>query len=156
VTNQLSIKLKVRKLHPLAVLPQYAHPTDACFDICAFIEATGKSHEQDLLVAPSRIFRTGLSFEIPEGWALMVYSRSGHGFKNDVRLANCVGVIDSGYRGELMVKLTCDFNSGGMLVKNGDRIAQGMLIRVPKVQFEEVTELSDSDRGEAGLGSTGS
>jgi dUTP pyrophosphatase len=153
MTNQLSIKLKVRKLHPGAFMPVYAHESDACFDIRALF--TVKPNYSRIL-SPSEVFDTGLSFEVPEGWALMVYSRSGHGFKNDVRLANCVGVIDSGYRGELKIKLTCDFNSGGMLVKNGDRIAQGMLIRVPKVQFEEVTELSDSDRGEAGLGSTGS
>jgi dUTP pyrophosphatase len=150
--TQQKITLKVRKLHPDAILPKRAHESDACFDIHAFFEV--KPNDSRIL-SPSEVFSTGLSFEVPDGWAMMVYSRSGQGFKNDVRLANCVGVIDSGYRGELKIKLTCDYNSGGMMVKNGDRIAQAMLIPIPVVEFEEVTELADSDRGAAGLGSTG-
>ena len=85
---------------------------------------------------------------------LLIYSRSGHGFKNDIRLANCTGVIDSDYRGEVKVKLTsdgdCDF-----AVNAGDRIAQAMLIPVPKVELMAVTELSDTERGTGGFGSTG-
>src|SRR5690606_31957211 len=101
------------------------------------------------------VFRTGLSFEIPEGFAMMVYSRSGHGFKEDVRLSNVVGVIDSDFRGELMIKLACDRENWGMSVNAGDRIAQGMVIPVERVVFEEVDSLSDTERGEGGLGSSG-
>lgn len=86
---------------------------------------------------------------------MMVYSRSGHGFKSDTRLANCVGVIDSDYRGELMVKLTYDGNECGELIQPGDRIAQAMIIPVEQVQFELADELSDTERGTGGFGSTG-
>jgi dUTP pyrophosphatase len=89
----------------------------------------------------------------------MVYSRSGHGFKANTRLANCVGVIDCGYTGEVMVKLTMDDqfleNELDLLVKPGDRIAQAMLIPVPRVEFEVVEQLSFSERGVGGFGSTG-
>lgn len=85
---------------------------------------------------------------------MMVYSRSGHGFKSDVRLANCVGVIDSDYRGEVKVKLTNDGNEY-MQVNEGDRIAQAMIIPVEQVKFIEVAELSDTERGTGGFGSTG-
>ncbi len=104
------------------------------------------------------VINTGLAFEVPEGYVMMVYSRSGHGFKNGVRLANCVGVIDSDYRGELLVKLTKDvtsFNSNPFPIKNGDRIAQAMLIPVPQVTFTQVSELSETKRGDGGGGSTG-
>ena len=85
---------------------------------------------------------------------MLIYSRSGHGFKNDVRLANCVGVIDADYRGELMVKLTGD-TYGQLTIKPGDRIAQAMLVPVMKVHFKEVQELSETVRGAGGFGSTG-
>ena len=71
-----------------------------------------------------------------------------------MRLANCVGVIDSGYRGKLMVKLTCD-RQIQYIPKQGDRVAQAMLINVPSVHIEESLELSDSERGEGGFGSSG-
>ena len=87
---------------------------------------------------------------------MLVYSRSGHGFKYGVRLANCVGVIDSDYRGEVGVKLTADQTSEGFFVRNGDRIAQAMIVPVDRVEFEEVEKLSDTDRGTGGFGSTGS
>jgi dUTP pyrophosphatase len=102
---------------------------------------------------------TGLAFEVPEGWALMIYSRSGHGFKSNTRLANCVGVIDSGYTGEVMVKLTMDDQYKDpeidLFIRPGDRIAQAMLVQVPRVTFEVVEQLSISERGDAGFGSTG-
>lgn len=99
--------------------------------------------------------RTGLAFEVPPGYVMLVYSRSGHGFKHDTRLANCVGVIDSDYRGELFVKLTRDYPFGSLCIMPGDRIAQAMVIPVPAVQLVEVDELSDTARGTGGLGSTG-
>lgn len=141
------MKLKVKKLHIDAVMPFYATEGAACFDI----------HSISHGVLPARctlVLDTGLSFEVPEGYELMIYSRSGHGFKDDVRLANCVGVIDSDYRGEVKVKLT---NDGPHLftVDKGDRIAQAMLVAVPKVELVEAEELSDTVRGDGGFGSTG-
>ena len=86
---------------------------------------------------------------------MLVYSRSGHGFKHDTRLANCVGVIDSDYRGELMVKLTYDGAEDGPFIEPGDRIAQAMIVPVSQVSFDVVDELSDTVRGSGGFGSTG-
>jgi len=90
---------------------------------------------------------------------MLIFSRSGHGFKNDARLANCVGVIDSDYRGEVAVKMTSDrqfSDAHALVVRNGDRIAQAMIIPFPKIKFEEVDELGSTERGTGGFGSTGS
>lgn len=140
------MKVGVKKLDPVSKIPQYATDGAACFDIAALDAGTvvaGGAHQ----------FRTGLAFEIPEDHVMLIFSRSGHGFKSGVRLSNCVGVIDSDYRGELCVKLQSDQTYIG--VKEGDRIAQGMVIKYDRVQFEEVSELSSTDRGTGGFGSTG-
>lgn len=97
-------------------------------------------------------FSTGVAFAIPPGMVGLVFSRSGHGFKYDVRLANCVGVIDSDYRGEVLVRLTAD--AGSMFVKPGDAIAQIVFVR-HETELEEVSELSATVRGNQGFGSTG-
>lgn len=147
------LKLKVKKLHPDARLPVYGTDGAACFDLSAHLpdgDAAISTCSPATVIIP-----TGLSFEIPEGHVMLVFSRSGHGFKNDVRLANCVGVIDADYRGEVMVKLTKD-SSGSLFFTHGDRIAQAMVIPFPRVAFEEVEELSSTERGEGGFGSTGS
>jgi dUTP pyrophosphatase len=161
---EIKLQLKIKKLHPLAKVPEYAHRADACFDLHACtvdgMAYIGRHVEPGYPVT----FGTGLAFEVPEGWAMLIFSRSGQGFKHDVRLANCVGVIDAGFRGEVMVKLTSDalesdcitaVNKPPYFVQPGDRIAQAMLVPVHRVVFEVVEELGDSDRGAAGLGSTG-
>lgn len=147
------MKLKICKLHENAIVPTYAHGTDACFDLTA-IEVSGGGDWQ------TNICRTGLAFEVPQGWAMLIFSRSGQGFKNDVRLANCVGVIDSGYTGEVMVKLTRDKpwpkdEIPHLLARAGDRIAQAMLVQAPRVEFETVEQLTLTERGDGGFGSTG-
>jgi dUTP pyrophosphatase len=149
------MKLKIKKMYPDVSLPQYATSGAACFDIRAY--NTDKQFITALENGDSAIIDTGLQFEIPEGYAMLVYSRSGHGFKSDVRLSNCVGVIDSDYRGELKVKLHQDFTEGDLpfIIMHGDRIAQAMIVELPKVEIEEVDCLSDTDRGEGGFGSTG-
>lgn len=139
---------------PGARIPTYATSGSACFDIYAVLDEPVPVCNGEPVIIP-----TGLKFDIPVGYALMIYSRSGHGFKNDVRLSNCTGVIDSGYIGELMVKLTQDVDhcEGVFWVNHGDRIAQGMLIPVEQVTFKRVNEpprRSVFCRG--GFGSTGS
>ena len=106
-------------------------------------------------VTPNRpiSFRTGLAFVVPDDHVLLVFSRSGHAFKSNTRLANCVGVIDSDYRGELMVRLTCDY--GQLIVNSGDRIAQAVLLQLPRANLVEVEHLPQTARGTGGLGSTG-
>ena len=140
--------LKVKRLHPEAVIPTYGTDGAACFDISSVEDGT-------VHAGGSTIFPTGLAFEVPHGYVLKVYSRSGQGFNQDIRLANCVGIIDSDYRGELMVKLTNDSTFGYVQVTKGNRIAQGMLIKFDQVVFDEVRELTTTLRGECGLGSTG-
>lgn len=143
------MQIKVCKLDPDAVIPTYGTDGSACFDITAI------DVEHDAIRA-SAMCKTGLSFEIPEGHAMFVFSRSGQGFKKDIRLANCVGVIDSDYRGELMVKLAYDgWRGGNSLAHEGDRVAQAVILPVPKVAFEEVSQLVNTLRGNGGLGSTG-
>lgn len=146
--------VKVKKLHPDAIVPAYASAGAGCFDFHAVVE-TG--FEQTVDHGTPSVIATGLSFEIPEGFVMLIFSRSGHAFKNDVRLANCVGVIDSDYRGEVKVKLTADLSDTDfMVVANGDRIAQGLIVPIPRIIFEVTSELSTTERGEGGFGSTGS
>jgi len=139
-------KIKIKRLHPSAVIPTYATNDSGCFDITALecVEQKGNT----------AVYTTGLAFELPPGKALMIYSRSGHGFNRGIRLANCVGVLDADYRGELAVKLTRD-NDGIWFPAAGDRIAQGMVVDAHRVQFVEVEELGDTARGTGGFGSTG-
>jgi len=144
----MNMKLKVKRLTETSKIPTYAHDCDACFDIY--------SDGLKSIFGHTTIHSTGLKFEIPKGYALMIYSRSGMAFKNDVRLANCVGVVDSGFVGEVMIKLTHDNGCvRPMDYVRGDRIAQAMLIPVPVVEFEEVDYVEDTDRGDGGFGSSG-
>jgi len=147
-----NLPLKVKRLHPDAKMPVYATPGAACFDLHAiegiFIAGANRA-------APNTgLFRTGLAFEVPDGHVMLVFGRSGHAYKHGLRLANCVGVIDSDFRGEVMVKLTCDA-SHGQPIASGERIAQAMVIPVQQVAFIESEELSSTARGEGGFGSTG-
>ena len=146
------MKVKVKKLHKDAQMPEYATDGSGCFDIRAVLDGP-----QSIYMGESSAIRTGLAFEIPEGHVMLVFSRSGHAFKHGTRLANCVAVIDSDYRGEVMIKLVRDheLSTQVMTVANGDRIAQAMVIPVPKVEFEVCDELSSTDRGQGGFGSTG-
>lgn len=139
------MKIKVKKLNAKAKLPTYATDGSGCFDIYA----TNFSS-----VMPVGYFHTGLSFEIPKGYVMLMFSRSGHGFSKDIRLANCVGVIDSDYRGELKVKLTNDGVHLHSFVE-GDRIAQALVLPVEQVFFEEADSLDETERGEGGFGSSG-
>lgn len=153
------MQVKVKKMFDDVQLPEYATPGSACFDIRAYISLP-YCENNAIIFERDCIFHTGLQFEIPENHVMLVFSRSGQGFKDDVRLANCVGVIDSDYRGELKVKLTKDTlsqlgKSHLYTVKHGEKIAQGMVIPYEQVQFVEVGELSTTERGEGGFGSTG-
>jgi dUTP pyrophosphatase len=145
------MKLKVKKVHHAAILPNYATKGAACFDLHAVDCA-----DQKIPACMPTTVRTGLAFEVPHGHVMLIFSRSGHGFKNDTRLANCVGVIDSDYRGEVMVRLTRDISlSESLSIKAGDRIAQAMLVALPWFQIVESDELTDTARGAGGFGHTG-
>ena len=152
--------MKLKLKHKYVQLPTYATSGAGCFDIRADTydkRETSESEDWSTTIGmnESITFGTGLFFEVPQGKVLLVFSRSGHGFNNSIRLANCVGVIDSDYRGELKVKLTKDAIFSLFSINKGDRIAQAMLVDSNQVQFEIVEELSETERGVGGLGSTG-
>lgn len=141
--------LKVKRLSPAATLPKYASLGAACFDISAAIAEPVCVVPGEAIVVP-----TGLAVEVEEGFALMLYSRSGHGFKNNIRLSNCVGIIDSDYRGEIMASI---YNDGHAQfeIQPGDRILQGFVVSAKQIKIEEVSELGETVRGTGGFGSTG-
>jgi len=143
------MKIKIKKLHPKAVIPKYALDGDAGMDIVA----VDKSCEGIDLVT----YRTGLAFEIPKGYFMLIFPRSNIS-KKDLILSNSVGVLDSGYRGELLLKFktTGGKECGiGNEYQIGDRIGQIIIIPYPGIEFDEVNELSDTARGEGGFGSSG-
>lgn len=146
------------KLADGVTLPQRSSGGAACYDLIA----TGVTHNPD----GTAICSTGVQVELPSGWAMLIYSRSGMGFNASTRLVNSVGVIDEDYRGEILVKLVND-KPGYMAqtkdektnqlrnVQAGDKVAQFMIVPVFQLPFETVEELTDTDRGESGFGSTG-
>lgn len=135
------MKLKWKRVHRDAQPPVFSSEGAAAFDIVG-IRKVGDT------------FDTGLAFDIPDGYVLLIFSRSGHGFKENTRLANAVGVVDSDYTGEVKVKLTRD-DGRPVTAQPGDRIAQGMLLRLPKFELEETQKLKETKRGSDGFGSTG-
>ena len=147
------MKLKIKKIFPEAILPTYATDGSGCFDFyaCGGVNLNTGTRGWEA----SDEVSTGIAVEIPEGHVMLIFSRSSHAFKYDVRLANCVGVIDSDYRGEIKIKLTLDNPDTDIYFDYGERIAQGLVIPIPKVEFEEVESLSDTERGAGGFGSTG-
>lgn len=155
------MKVKIKKLHPDAVIPAYAKAGDAGMDLTAVSMKIDKYG--------NICYGTGLAFEIPEGYVGLVFPRSSN-HKKGVILTNCVGVVDSGYRGEVSFKfrplidrariLSDDgiFFFGGILetaFKVGDRVGQLIIMPYPQIEFEEVEELSETERGDKGYGSSG-
>ncbi|AZF88642.1 deoxyuridine 5'-triphosphate nucleotidohydrolase [Escherichia phage Skarpretter] len=142
------MQLNVKRNSPHAVMPTYATEGSACFDIYAIAARPDERNNAIYL-------ETGLVFEIPEGYALMIYSRSGQGFKNDTRLSNCVGIIDSDYTGEVAIKLVCDRPTGEYPPIDLTKAqAQAMLVPVPRVVLTEVDTVKKTARGANGFGST--
>ena len=142
------MKARIKLLTDTARVPTYATDGSAAFDIYADISINIDS--DDL-----KIISTGIAVEVPENHVMLIYSRSGHGFRYGLRLSNCTGVIDSDYRGEIKVAMTLDMPDGYVRIKPGDRIAQGMIVPVERVEFEVTDELTKTDRGNGGFGSTG-
>ena len=140
-----NVKVKVKKLHPNAVVPSYAKPGDAGMDLTCISESW---NEDNSMVT----YDTGLAMEIPEGHVGLLFPRSSVS-KTSLVLANSVGVIDSGYRGPIMFKFR--YPEEGMVYDVGDRVGQIIILPYPEVQFEEVNDLTQTERGEGGFGSTG-
>ena len=140
-----SIELKIKKLHSEAVIPQYAKQGDAGLDLVAISE---EWNEDNTMVT----YGTGLAIEIPEGHVGLIFPRSSIS-KTTLNLSNSVGVIESGYRGPIMFKFR--YLENGDVYVVGDRIGQLVIMEIPKVNIIEVQELSSTERGEGGFGSTG-
>jgi dUTP pyrophosphatase len=139
------MKVLFKKLVPEAQKPKFGKPGDAGADLVA----TSIDTSRELQV----VYGTGLAVEIPEGMVGLVFPRSS--IRNyDLVMSNSVGVIDSGYRGEIMVTFNLK-NPWADIYKVGDRIAQLIIMPVPLVQYKEVDELSETNRGTGGHGSTG-
>jgi len=141
--------IQVKKLHPKAIMPTYGSAEAAGADLYACIE-------EDLTILPGQtvMIPTGLSMELPRGYAGLIYARSGLACKRGLAPANKVGVIDSDYRGEFIVALH-NHGSAPQTIGYGERIAQLVITSVFTPGFAEVTQLSDTQRGEGGFGSTG-
>lgn len=150
------MKVKIKKLHSDAVIPAYAKAGDAGMDLTAVsrkFDVYGNIH-----------YGTGLAFEIPEGYVGLIFPRSSI-CKEQLLLSNAVGVIDSGYRGEVSFKFkpslaynSCECATSHPIheiYKVGDRIGQIIIMPYPQIEFEEVEELSETERGVEGYGSSG-
>ena len=146
--------VKIKKLNELAVIPSYGKPGDAGMDLTcteALLDASG-----------CYVYKTGLAIEIPDGFMGLVFPRSSNA-KKSLMLTNSVGVIDSGYRGEIMLKfkpnyqyfLQSDELKNEQIYLKGERVGQLIILPYPTIEWEVVDELSDSDRGDGSYGSTG-
>ena len=142
--------LKVKKLDENAKLPSYGSEYAAAADLFCLTD------DDEILIAPEMtvFIHTGIAMEIPEGCVGLIYARSGLGTKQGLAPANKVGVIDSDYRGEIIVALH-NHSGEDRRIYNGDRIAQIIITPYVHADFEEVAELSDTTRGAGGFGSTG-
>ena len=143
------MRVEVKKLSETAVLPVRGSEQAAGYDLCADIEST-------VTIRPGETAKigTGIAFAIPQGYFGGIFARSGLSTKKGLRPANCTGVVDSDYRGPVIVALHND-STKEQTIEPGERIAQMILIPYLSAEFEPVAELDETARGEGGFGSTG-
>lgn len=143
------MQLKFKKLSEKATLPVRAHKSDAGLDLTTVgISSVINECGQLMLV-----YHTGLAVEIPEGYVGLLFPRSSI-YKKSLMATNSVGVIDSGYRGEIMMVLKATTDVVPAVYKEGERFAQLVIVPIPEIEVVEAEELSESDRGTDGYGST--
>ena len=140
------MQVKIKKISETAVIPKYAKDGDAGLDLVA----TSVVNEEVFQIT----YGLGVAMEIPKGFVGLVFPRSSIR-KYDLSLTNCVGVIDSGYRGELQATFRKERGVASKKYEVGDKVCQIMIIPHPTIEFEEVQELNNTERGEGGFGSTG-
>ena len=136
------MKVKIKKLSEEAIIPKYATKGDAGMDAYAISKKDTEKYIE---------YGTGLSFEVPEGYVMLIFPRSSIS-NTDLIIANSVGVLDSGYRGELIFRFK---KNGNNEYNIGDKIGQFIIMPYPTIELEEVDNLGDSERGQGGFGSTG-
>ena len=142
--------MKIKKLNAEAIIPTRGSEEAAGWDLYACLE----KDEELIMPKASAMIGTGIAVAIPNGYFGGLYARSGLACKQGLRPANCVGVIDSDYRGEIKVCLQNDSDNWQKVI-NGERIAQLIIQPYENVSMEEVDELDDTERGEGGFGHTG-
>ena len=142
-------EIKIKKLNDFAKMPTRGSEYAAGYDLYA-------ATDDNIIIMPHSTVKisTGLSFEIPEQTFVAIFARSGIATKRGLRPANCVGVIDSDYRGPIVVALHNDTNET-MEIEAGERIAQMVLLPYFEIKFEEVSELTNTSRGAGGFGNSG-
>ncbi len=141
------LKVKIKKINPDSIIPAYVHEGDSGFDLYSI---------EDYILKPGerRGIGTGLVFEIPLGYEMQIRPKSGLALKNGITVLNTPATIDSGYRGEIKV-IIINHSNENYQVKKGEKVAQGVIIKVERVLIEEVKVVSETSRGEGGFGSTG-
>lgn len=139
------MKISIKKLHPDAKVPAFAHPGDAGMDLYSV---------EDMVLAPGErgSVPTGIAIELPDGYVSLVWDKSGPSHKFGVKTLG--GVLDSGYRGEYLIGLI-NLGQENFEIKKGQKVAQLLIQKVERPEIEEVAELGDTSRGAGGFGSTG-
>ena len=145
----MATEVRIKKLDSRAVIPSYGSDAAAGADLYACMGG-----ETVIPAGSTVMIHTGIALEVPAGYAGLVYARSGIASKRGLAPANKVGVVDSDYRGEIMVALH-NHSSEDAVIADGERIAQFVITPVLRAEFTEVEELQDTARGEGGFGSTG-
>ena len=142
-------KIQIKKLSNEVLTPKYETSGSSGMDIAAYVE-------KDIMINPGEkaLIPTGFSLSIPQGYEVQIRPRSGLAAKKGITILNSPGTIDSDYRGEIKVILI-NLGKDGFSVKNGERIAQMVVCPIKQVAIEEVKELSETNRGVSGFGSTG-
>lgn len=141
--------LKIKRLDENAIMPIRAHKTDAGIDLTC-LTITQEINECGQLIL---VYHSGIAVDIPEGYVGLLFQRSSVSNKS-LSLTNAVGVIDSGYHGEVMAKFKSTTDVVPAIYKPGEKFAQLVFVKLPEVEIEEVTDLGDSERGEDGYGSS--
>ena len=138
------MRIKVKRLHPDAVLPTYATTGSACFDLYA-------SKKEIISPTSTRMISTGLAFELPPDHVMLLFLRSSMSKRGFV---SNTGIVDSDYRGEVYIPVS-NVGGGYLFVDQSDRLGQAMIIPRPRIEFDEAEELTPTERGTGGFGSTG-
>ena len=144
------MKINIKRTDETAVIPTRGSDEAAGYDLYAYIS----KQSETIPVGETKLISTGISMEIPNGYVGLLYARSGFATKRGLRPANCVGVIDSDYRGEVCVALHND-SKEAQTIHHRDRIAQIVIAPYLSVELNEVDELNSTERGIGGFGSTG-
>ncbi len=143
----MPLKIKIKKLRPEAIIPKYAHESDAGMDLFSIENYILKPGER-------KLFGLGFQVEIPNGYEMQIRPKSGLALKHGITVLNAPGTIDSGYRGEIGVIL---FNTSkeDFEIRKGEKIAQAVISECEFAEIKEVSDLSETSRGQGGFGSTG-